>query len=238
MGKRGNLVKPARQEQTERPIRWRRYQQLFLIVCEDSVTEPAYFNLFAAQFPPDSMYVKPVGAGRDPEGVVQRAVREKALVTKESGKEVDFTWVVFDKDDADLYAGRTAAWNRAHQEIATNKFRTAMSNEVFELWFLLHFEDVDPTVALPRQTVYQRLGAAIQGFPEYAAYIYDHYTDGGAVVPVIAAIGNQEEATRRAELLLAYHGAKPPIQANPSTGVHLLVGELIDWIRYYNWQPE
>ncbi len=33
---------------------------------------------------------------------------------------------------------------------------------------------------------------------------------------------------------LDYHKNKKPIEANPSTKIHLLVKELRDWIKYYN----
>jgi len=50
-------------------------------------------------------------------------------------------------------------------------------------------------------------------------------------------IGNEALAIERAILLLKFHKEKPPIEANPSTKVHLLVKELRDWITYYNWKP-
>lgn len=44
MANRGSLKKFAKEEAKERPIRVHRYKYLFLIVCEDQKTEPAYFK--------------------------------------------------------------------------------------------------------------------------------------------------------------------------------------------------
>lgn len=238
MAKRGNLRNQAQTKAVERPVRWRKYEEIFLIVCEDAVTEPAYFAQFAGQFPDETMYVLPIGTGRDPEGVVDRAIAEKARLQAESRKEIDYVWVVFDKDDADLNATRLASWQRAHQKISANRFRSAMSNEVFELWLLLHLQDVNAAPPIPRADIYQMLGAAINQHPDHAAYVYNHQTDGGAVIPIIAAIGNEAEAIHRAEILSTAHRGRPLIEANPSTRVHLLVGELRQWIVFYSWQPE
>ena len=45
--------------------------------------------------------------------------------------------------------------------------------------------------------------------------------------------GNEEQAIQKASKLLDYHQNKKPIDANPSTKVHLLVKELQDWIKFY-----
>jgi hypothetical protein len=51
MAKRGSLKKFAKKEAKERPVRFRRYKYLFLIVCEDQKTEPAYFEEYVAKIP-------------------------------------------------------------------------------------------------------------------------------------------------------------------------------------------
>ena len=55
---------------------------------------------------------------------------------------------------------------------------------------------------------------------------------------IIQEIGNQNEAIRRAEILLQKHKVKNPIQANPSTKVHVLVKELLEWIAYFSYKPD
>ena len=46
MAKKGNIKKFATKETAERPVRFRRYKYLFLIVCEDEKTEPNYFEKY------------------------------------------------------------------------------------------------------------------------------------------------------------------------------------------------
>jgi len=55
---------------------------------------------------------------------------------------------------------------------------------------------------------------------------------------IIYKIGNQEVAVRRAEILLLQQHGKMPIEANPSTRVHILVKELLEWIAYYLYEPD
>ena len=47
-----------------------------------------------------------------------------------------------------------------------------------------------------------------------------------------------EAAEERAEVMLAFHGKCPVIEANPSTTLHKLVRELRDWGAFYNYKPE
>jgi hypothetical protein len=134
MAKRGKLIKKKEKEEEkkERPVRFRKYEYLFLIVCEDDKTEPAYFRTYAEKIPEDTLYLKTVGTGRDPKGVVETAVREKVILEKKSKKEVDFVWVVFDKDDADATAHTRQKFADAFILADTEKFAVAYSNEVFE----------------------------------------------------------------------------------------------------------
>ena len=102
MAKKGHAKGRSRRREKEgRPERWKSYKQYFLIVCEDEVTEPAYFEQFKSLFPEDTLFLKTIGTGYDPLGVIQSAIRIREELTAESGREIDFTWVVFDKDDAD-----------------------------------------------------------------------------------------------------------------------------------------
>lgn len=239
MAKKGSLrAKAAEKAAIQRPERPRKYKYLFLIVCEDSITEPAYFRQFQQQIPEESIYLREIGTGRDPLGVVTRAIAERKELEEEAKKEVDVVWAVFDKDDADLNKTRMANWNKALANAAANKIEIALSNEVFELWLLLHLSDVDPATPLTRAEVYQQLGEEINKHDPYQAYVYDHATDGGAVIPVITAIGDQEQALIRAFALLKHHGNTPPIKANPSTRVCLLVKSLLGLIDYYSWKED
>ena len=96
MAKKGKVSKFQEQESEERPVRFRRYQYLFLIVCEDENTEPLYFKNFKAQIPNETIYLRPVGTGRDAKGVVEQALKERDKLAIEAKREVDVVWAVFD----------------------------------------------------------------------------------------------------------------------------------------------
>ena len=99
---------------------------LILIVCEGENTEPSYLNRFRVS----SATVKPVGTGYNTISLVNKAIQ----LTKE--KQYDQVWCVFDKDDFS-----ENDFNNAIQIAQTNSFGVAYSNQSFEYWLILHFDD-------------------------------------------------------------------------------------------------
>lgn len=97
-----------------------------LIVCEGENTEPSYFN----QFKLSSATVKPIGEGYNTLSLVNRAIQ----LSKE--KEYEQVWCVFDKDDFSAND-----FNNAIALADANNFGVAYSNQAFEYWILLHFDD-------------------------------------------------------------------------------------------------
>jgi len=97
-----------------------------LIVCEGKNTEPSYFR----QFRLSTATIKPVGEGYNTLSLVNRAVQ----LSKE--KEYEQVWCVFDKDDFDK-----DDFNNAILIAESNKFGVAYSNQAFEYWLILHFDD-------------------------------------------------------------------------------------------------
>lgn len=97
-----------------------------LIVCEGEKTEPSYFN----QFRITSANVKSVGEGYNTVSLVNRA-----LALAQQGN-YDQVWCVFDKDDFN-----DNDFNSAIQKAEANNFGVAYSNQAFEYWLLLHFND-------------------------------------------------------------------------------------------------
>jgi hypothetical protein len=97
-----------------------------LIVCEGENTEPSYFN----QFRITSATVKSVGEGYNTVSLVNRA-----LALNQQGN-YDQVWCVFDKDDFN-----DNDFNSAIQIAVANNFGVAYSNQSFEYWLILHFDD-------------------------------------------------------------------------------------------------
>lgn len=238
MAKKGKLKRFAKKEAKERPIRFRRYEYLFLIVCEDQKTEPSYFERFKSQIPKETLYLKPVGTGRDPKGVVEKAIEERNLLAKEANKEVDCVWVVFDKDDADENASKIQNFEDAFTISNTENFKIAYTNEAFELWLLLHFIDIDKNTPIPREEIYRSLKEEFQKIEGYENYEYNHSTIDERTIEIVFKAGDRNLAIKRAEILLEHHKENAPIDANPSTKVHILINELLEWIKYFSYEPK
>jgi hypothetical protein len=235
MGKRGIVSHRAVRNPEDRPLRWRRYQYLFLIVCEDSKTEPTYFRSFKVQIPPETLFLREIGTGRSALGVVESAITERMLLEQEAGKEVDEVWAVFDTDDAATNTGLAVRFNDAIELAGSENINAAWSNEVFELWLLLHFKNVNATIPIPRTIVYQLLQNAIQikfNDPDYQ-YIHGN-TD---IIDKVLERGNVKTAIQRAEQLLMSHQGNTPLISNPATKVHFLIKRLQELINYYQYTP-
>jgi hypothetical protein len=110
----------------ERPVAELTEKPSILIVCEGKNTEPSYFN----QFRITSAKVKSVGEGYNTISLVNRA-----LALSQQGN-YDQVWCVFDKDDFN-----DNDFNSAIQIAIVNNFGVAYSNQSFEYWLILHFND-------------------------------------------------------------------------------------------------
>lgn len=110
----------------ERPIPVLTAKPSILIVCEGENTEPSYFN----QFRLSSAKVKSVGEGYNTISLVNRAFE-----LSQQGN-FDQVWCVFDKDDFN-----EQDFNDAIQIAKSNNFGVAYSNQAFEYWLILHFND-------------------------------------------------------------------------------------------------
>lgn len=233
---KGLKARPREEANFVRPIKFRNYQYFFLIVCEDQKTEPAYFEKFEAQIPENTFFLRRVGTGLDPKGVVARTLAEREQLKREARKEIDESWAVFDKDDADENAKKILNFEEAFALAKQERIELAYSNEVFELWLLLHLTTVSHSTPLARKEIYQKLEEEISRRPGFAAFKYEHGdTD---ILDKIARLGDENAAIRRAETLFQAQKDKSPIEANPSTRIHLLVKSLREKIAFYAWRPE
>lgn len=97
-----------------------------LIVCEGANTEPSYFK----QFKLTSATIKALGNGKNTLSLVKQAIK---LNDEGNFEEV---WCVFDKDTFPAQD-----FNAAIALAEANGFKVAYSNQAFEYWFILHFED-------------------------------------------------------------------------------------------------
>ena len=118
--------------------------------------------------------------------------------------------------------------------------KTAWSNDDFELWVLLHFEDIDPNNSdySHRTKYYERLTEILKvRLPNVALFQnpkFDYYNTMKSKNKFLTYTyqimkGNIDIAIERAEKLEAFHLTslpKPPHLHCPCTKVHLLVNQL------------
>ena len=127
-----------------------------LIVSEGSKTEPNYFReiRIAYRLPPANVVAEPSQPGSAPIQVVQYA---KALFEKGDGhrniqaRAFEHVYAVFDRDDHLSYDRALELAKSLDGKLRNDakqfvRFKAVASVPSFELWLLLHFEDIQAPV--------------------------------------------------------------------------------------------
>jgi len=193
-----------------------------LIVCEGSKTEPLYLREIRQQLrlPSANVQVQPAAYGTEPLRIIEYAERlfiegQRALGIH--ARSFDRVVVVFDRDEHQTYHAalqRVAALEGRleNDERVKIPFEAVVSVPCFELWLLLHFDDV--FAPLHRDEALARLRAHVAG---YAKGQGSHWA---------VTRDRLEVATARANALVAAgHTAYDGTQ--PYTNMHELVHRLL-----------
>ncbi len=192
-----------------------------LIVCEGEKTEPLYLGEIRRAFRLSTAHVQvwPSADGTEPLQVVDYA--ERLFLEGHRAKAIDplaFDRViaVFDRDDQATYhpaLTKARALNLAHENDDGEPvpFLAVASVPCFELWLLLHFEDVMAPVH--RNEVYARLRGHL---PAYEKGQGGHFAATRQRLDAATA-----RAVVRAAQTTAHDGREP------YTDMHTLVGTLI-----------
>jgi hypothetical protein len=196
-------------------IEERRY---FLIVCEGKRTEPIYFEYIQNLLPKDLMRTIQIeGEGDNTMNLVREAIRkrnerlENALVPA-----YDEVWAVFDKDDFP-----NENYDNAVSMALANNIECGISNQSFELWYILHFELLE--AALHRKDYISRLS-------QYLGFKYNK--NDRNVVKFLFSNGNVKQAISWAKRLEKIHDGKTPSESCPYTRVYVLVERLLEYSKY------
>ena len=196
------------------------YERL-LIVCEGEKTEPLYLDEIrrAYRLSTANVHVWPSAIGTEPLQVVGYA--ESLFLEGDRAKAVDrrsFDRViaVFDRDSHLTHhqaLDRLAELNLARENDDGERvpFQAVASVPCFELWLLLHFEDVMAPVT--RNQVYARLQAHL---PAYAKGVGGHFVALYERLPIA-----NKRAMIRATQTTAKDGTEP--YTDMHTLVHLLM---------------
>lgn len=209
----------------------------FLIISEGKNTERTYFE----QFKLSNAEVIPVGTGYNTDSLVELAIRirkNKNNKRKAEGKEpFDFVWCVFDADPKPDNLQQLPNFLRGIQLAEKNNMKVAYSNQAFEYWLILHFEDHQGG-PMPRKPDYHNkingyinpLGCYYDGedskeiskvFFERMLEIIDRTREGNPIT-------RQDIAIKRAKRILKFHtdNGTSPERAESSTTVFELVEEM------------
>lgn len=200
---RDNSPEERQRKQLERKLGRRASYDRILIVSEGSKTEPNYFGEIRAAYRlhTANVEVQPSELGTAPIQVVQYAKelfengdRHKHILQRA----FEQVYAVFDRDDHDSYrdALNLAATfdgklrNDNKQPVC---FRAVASVPCFELWLLLHYEDIQAPIH--RDEVTRRLR---QHFPDY---------EKGTARAFATTRDRLDTATKRAQALAARFNA-------------------------------
>ena len=177
-----------------------------LIICEGEKTEPNYFSGFRLK------NVKVKGTGYNTVSLVNFALKFK--------EEYDEVWCVFDQD------GHINNFDSAIAK-CTDNVRAAYTNEAFELWYLLHFIDIQAGTGITRDQYFKKLNRYLvmkrkKDGPKYCKKDPDVYEK---------LLPKQDTAIKRAKALMEYYGDHlTNSQKKPITTVHYLVERLNEFL--------
>jgi hypothetical protein len=223
----------------------------FIIFCEDQVSELIYFKYFETPH----IKVNPIGGQKSKMENVIRAIAH--CISEDLMEYVDGNpkikakdtqiWCAFDRDIEDDLTKRqqgNISFDEGVNIASSRGIKVAWSNDAFELWVLLHFEDVDPANKAyeNRDYYYERLTGIFKGLPDPGDHLkkalvhktFNYKTDlkqernfRNIVRPEM--ISKTRNAIARANRLADHHAAfgLPAHQKVPCTLVHELIAELI-----------
>jgi RloB-like protein len=197
---RDNAPKERQRKELERKQGRRASHDRILIVSEGSKTEPNYFCEIRAAYRlhTANVEVRPSELGTAPVQVVEyaRALFEHGDRHKSIQRRAfERIYVVFDRDDHHSYHDALAQANALNGKLKNDarqpvSFQAIASVPCFELWLLLHYEDVQ--ALLHRDEVLRRLKLHIPSYDKGAVDIFAKTSTHLAV-----AIGRAERLNER-----------------------------------------
>lgn len=190
-------------------------RKCYLIVTNGH-TEEAYFKHYRISTGPIVKIEK--RAGIDPRRLVERAIAIRDTLAKQQDFDLqnDETWIVLDRDVNSADGTNKGRFNEALQIAKNSDIMVAYSNDAFELWFVLHYQDLaTPThrtalfalLEKHRGKKYQK-GKGVDLYDELKPFRMD--------------------AMRRAKKQHERMKNQSPESANPCTTVYVLVEKLMN----------
>ena len=206
---RDNSPKERQKKQLERKQGRRASYDRILIISEGSKTEPNYFREIRAAYRlhTANVEVRPSELGTAPIQVVQYA--HDLFVNGDSHKNIqprafEKVFAVFDRDSHESYHQALALAESLNGKLKNDAkqlitFQAIASVPSFELWLLLHFEDV--LAPLHRDEVFRRLR---QYIPNYEKGANNTFANTSQTIAIAT-----ERAERLAERFSAHTDPEP-----------------------------
>ncbi len=222
-----------------------RLEEYILIVCEGQNTEISYFEGLKSFFKITNATIKVIAGnlktpdikakGTDPVKILEKAkeMRDLAKTNKNPYTQV---WCVFDHDPKIGDQSRTINFDIAIKKAKKEKIQVAYSNQAFEFWLLLHFENCSEN-SLHRDLYYDKINNYLTDFK--LNYDKDSKLITKEVFEVLQSYDKREGKTRqklaidRAKRILKVWENINPVRLNlaqeeSSTTVFQLVEEFAD----------
>lgn len=213
---------------TERNIPVLTENPVFLIYCEGKNTEPSYFNKFKLPF----VTIESFGEGRNTLSLVERA-KQLADEARRKNQEFDQVWCVFDADPKPDNPYQAENFSNAIKKAESLGFGVAYSNQAFEYWLILHFEDHQGG-AMDRQLYGDKLNAYLKPFHVFYDFNGDKKINQAffnLLMSVVRTDKHGKEYTRTdiARLRAAKIYAQLEATEESSTTVFKLIDELMKY---------
>ena len=187
------------------------YRKRYLI-CTEGKTEALYFNHYKSSTGP---IIVPLDKSDHKVNLVKKTIKEKniRIANQEFDEAIDEAWVVLDRDADPINQLDKNYFNQTLEIAKEHKISVAYSNDAFELWVLLHYQDLKTSTH--RDQLCKMLSKHIGVKYEKSNDLYQKIKD------------SRLTALKRASDLLKLHSKKPE-SANHSTTIHLLVNKLLN----------
>ena len=193
----------------------------FLITCAGKKTEPIYFEHLRDLLPEHLVEtIEVMGQGANTLAVVKTAIQKRdARLENPLLPPYTEVWAVFDKDD---FPAKN--FDNAVAKAKASGIEPGITNECFELWYLLHFRFLD--TAIKREQYFETLSDILK-----FKYGKDE-NSSKKIVEQLFEKGKIRRAIKWAEKLETQHAGKTPSDSCPYTRVHILVKKLLDYAKY------
>jgi RloB-like protein len=211
----------------------------FLIISEGKNTEKSYFE----QFKLPNAEIKAIGVGDNTFSLMEKAIRirdeENEKRIRDNKEPFDFAWCVFDADPKPDNPQQLTNFINAIHFAKQNDMKVAYSNQAFEYWLILHFEDHQGG-GMPRTDYHDKINGYLKPLGCYYdgkgskiidSSFFDRMLSIVRTTKEGKKILRQDDAISRAKRVLKFHteNGTSPEKAESSTTVFELVEALMKY---------